>query len=210
MRKSIAESSAQYPHLQFEKVASQKTFADGLKDGLCSALLPISIVSFQESIESVRKILHSMSEYPDNSTSRVERFVQQNPDFFMKTNNERTTKTMTTNESLSQKQAEAKKLQDQLATVESEINRLNEIQETECNVTMKPVCDCGHVFTDLAIDTNMIEDNHRSTTPDINIPRFNPVTCPNCHKRIMGIKNPAYRNSGMCSEGNIVTFAKEK
>ena len=187
MRKSIAEYSAQYPHLKFEKVSSQKTFGDGFKDGLCSALLPISSVSFQESIESVRKIIHSM-----------------------KANNERTTKTMTTNESLSQKQAEAKKLQDQLATVEAEINRLNEIQETECNVTMKPVCDCGHVFTDLAIDTNMIEDNHRSTTPDINIPRFSPVTCPNCHKRIMGIKNPAYRNSGMCSEGNIVTFAKEK
>ena len=191
------------PPFMFERVMTP-SFGQGLSD--------------QESLKRVREVFASMNEYPDNSTSRIERFVSQNPDFFMKTNhtpwgdiktnNERTTKTMTTNESLSQKQAEAKKLQDQLATVEAEINRLTEIQETECNVTMRPVCDCGHVFTELSIDVNMIDENHRSTTPDINIPRFNPVTCPNCHKRIMGIKNPAYRNSGMCSEGNIVTFAK--
>ena len=209
MRKSIAEYSAQYPNLQFEKVVSRpKTFADCLKDGLCSALLPISSVSFQESIESVRKILHSMSEYPDNSTSRVERFVQQNPYFFRKTNNERTTKTMTTNESLSQKQAEAKKLQDQLATVESEINRLTEIQETECTVTMRPVCDCGHVFTDLQINAIIMSEHDSRSTPDINIPRFDPVCCPNCKKRIMSISNPAIRERTLCGDKNMFTFAK--
>ena len=168
----------QYPHLYVEK-----TFSDGFAEGLMKAFLPINDSSFQKGINSIRKILNSMK-------------------------TERKPKTMTTNETISTKTEELRSLQMKADAIQAELNELQGLKEHECEVTMRPVCECGHVFTSLEIDARLVESGNSSKS-DIRIPRFNPVSCPNCHKRIMSVSNPVVK-SGMFGElSEKITYAKE-
>ena len=116
---------------------------------------------------------------------------------------------MTTKEALLQKTEELRSLQMKADSMQQEINDLQKITETECSVTMRPVCDCGHVFTSLEIEARLGDSGKGSDNVDITIPRFSPTYCPKCNKRIMSIQNPITRDGRYCDSGDKITYAKE-
>ena len=103
-----------------------------------------------------------------------------------------------------------KKAEEVQAQFDQSVNRLHELEDrlaseeaaaedkkrTECTITMRPVCECGHIFKDLKIDLSSIVSPNNllcKGQPAMVLPRFDPVYCPECKRRIMGIVDPVVR-----------------
>jgi hypothetical protein len=59
-------------------------------------------------------------------------------------------------------------------------------ENKEVELKCYPVCECGHVFTDLEFIKNP-ESNSYLNPYSIPMPTFNPKNCPKCNKRIVSI-----------------------
>jgi hypothetical protein len=75
-------------------------------------------------------------------------------------------------------------------TVKNFCNKYKEVQ-----LKCYPVCECGHVFTDLEYIKNS-ESNENLNPYFISMPVFNPKYCPNCHKKINSIVMKQFDEDG--------------